>query len=175
MSQGNIAAIDDAVDIPRLTIEARLIRELKLWDVDPAATVDDGTAVTQEIRSLLEWYICGCIPYGPNALGGWWSDGVIHLEITKRRDGGFKLLGVTWIGCDGLAPFKIDVDLALDDDWYFAKTIFRIGLTDERGLPKLSDSRRNVARVLESRPRSNGDWAMAVELTPPENRDETSR
>ncbi|MFO7903765.1 MAG: DUF6883 domain-containing protein [Planctomycetota bacterium] len=76
----------------------------------------------QEICGLLEWYICGCIPYGPNNLGGWWSDGMIHLEIANPETDRFKLLGVTWIDSLGIAPFEIDLELARTSDDFTAKS-----------------------------------------------------
>lgn len=103
--------------------------------------------------------------YGPENLRGWWSDGIVHLEIAPLGEGKFKLLGVTWIDCHGISPFEIDVELDPADDKYFAKTLFRIGMIDDQGNPKLCDCNLAVGRVLEQRPRYNRNWAMAVELT----------
>lgn len=116
---------------------------------------------------LLEWYICDCLAYGPRNLGGWWSDGVVYLEIRQIEADTFKLLGTTWIDCHGIAPFEIDVELDPVADDYFAKTIFRIGMLDYDGRPKLCDRDRSPSHLLEKRPRHNREWAMAVELTPP--------
>jgi hypothetical protein len=129
--------------------------------------LETGRSVEREIYLLLEWYICECILYGPHNLGGWWSDGVIHLEITEYEDDHFKLLGVTWIDCKGIAPFEIDIELGPSDDSYFIKTIFRIGMLDHDGRPKLCDRERSPEHLLAKRPRCDHDWAMAVELTPP--------
>jgi len=159
----------------RPMIETRLLRCLRTWRVTPDATVEDGRTLLEEVSGLLEFYICGCIPYGPRNLGGWWSDGVIHLEIVEPIPDRLKLLGVTWIGSQGIAPFEIDLELDPNDEIYFAKTIFRIGTLDNHGLPTVV--KRNLAptRVLETRPQYNRDWAMAIELTPPKNRDRTKR
>jgi hypothetical protein len=140
---------------------------LRSWRYTPDATVEDGRTLLEEISGLLEFYICECIPYGPNNLGGWWSDGVIHLEIGEPRSDRFRLLGVTWIGSLGIAPFEIDLELDPNDEIYFAKTIFRIGTLDDCGNPTVA--KRNLAptRVLQNRPQYNRDWAMAIELTPP--------
>jgi hypothetical protein len=138
-----------------------------MWRDNPSALTINNRSVEQEIRSLLEWYIGECIPYGPHSLGGWWSDGVIHLEIHETAPDSFKLLGVTWIDCLGTAPFEIDVELNSRDDSHFAKTVFRIGVLDDSGRPKIVDRRFDARSVLERRPRRNRDWAMAIELTPP--------
>jgi hypothetical protein len=138
-----------------------------MWRGDPNALTINHRPVEQEIRSLLEWYICECLSYGPDSLESWWSDGVIHLEIHETAPDSFKLLGVTWIDCLGTAPFEIDVELNSRDDSHFAKTVFRIGVLNDWGCPKIVDRRLNARSVLESRPRRNCDWAMAVELTPP--------
>jgi hypothetical protein len=129
--------------------------------VTPDAIVEGDRTLFQEICGLLEFYICGCIPYGPKNLGGWWSDGVIHLEISEAAPNLFTLLGVTWIDSLGIAPFDPL------DDVYFAKTVFRIGMLDNHERPMVCDRNLAPTRVLEMRPRYNRDWAMAVELTPP--------
>jgi hypothetical protein len=123
---------------------------------------------------LLEFYICGCIPYGPKNLGGWWSDGVIHLEIAEPKPDRITLLGVTWIDSLGISPFEIDLELDPNDDRYFAKTVFRIGMIDDFGSPTVCNRNLAPTRVLEKRPRYNRDWAMAVELTPTQNATEPS-
>jgi hypothetical protein len=135
--------------------------------VTPDAIVEGDCTLFQEICGLLEFYICGCIPYGPKNLGGWWSDGVIHLEIAEAAPNLFTLLGVTWIDSLGIAPFEIDLKLDPLDDVYFAKTVFRIGMLDNHERPMVCDRNLTPTRVLEMRPRYNRDWAMAVELTPP--------
>jgi hypothetical protein len=137
------------------------------WRFDPDATLDSGRTLFQEICGLLEFYICGCIPYGPKNLGGWWSDGVIHLEIDEPDPGRFKLLGVTWIDSLGISPFEIDLEVDPNDGVYFAKTVFRIGMLDSSGRPSVCNRNLAPTRLIETRPRYNRDWAMAVELTPP--------
>ncbi|MEL7335717.1 MAG: hypothetical protein AAFN70_05860, partial [Planctomycetota bacterium] len=163
------AVINNDTGLPkeRPSIETRLLLCLRTWQVTPDVTVDDGRTLFQEICGLLEFFICGCIPYGPNNLGGWWSDGVIHLEITNPELHRFNLLGVTWIDSLGIAPFEIDLELDPNDQKYFAKTIFRIGILDHYGRPTVCNRNLASARVLANRPRYNRDWAMAVELTPP--------
>ena len=148
-------------------IETRLLRCLSTWRVTPNVAVADGRTLIEEISGLLEFYICGCIPYGPDDLGGWWSDGVIHLEIVETKPGRFTLLGVTWLGSLGIAPFEIDLELDPNNQIYFAKTTFRIGVLDNHGIPAVANRNLAPTRVLETRPQYNRDWAMAIELTPP--------
>ena len=156
-------------------IETRLLHCLRVWRDNPHAVLTNGRNVEREIYGLLEWYICQCIEYGPNNLGGWWSDGVIYLEISQTETDTFKLLGVTWIDCHGVAPFEIDLDIGTLNDTFFAKTVFRIGMLDSQGQPRICDRDRSPTRLLEKRPRRNRDWAMAAELTPPDERDRTRR
>lgn len=166
-----MAAFNDDTDVrstPPL-IETRLLCCLRTWRDTPDATVEDGRTLFQEICVLLEFYICGCIAYGPKNLGGWWSDGVIHLEITEPKPDRFTLLGVTWIDSLGIAPFEIDLELDPNDNMYFAKTVFRIGMLDNLGRPLVCNRNLAATRVLETRPQANRDWAMAVELTRPPN------
>jgi hypothetical protein len=139
---------------------------LRAWRDDPRAVVADDRTVEQEIGGLLEWFICQCISYGPPNLRRWWSDGVIHLEITQTSRNKFKLLGVTWIDGSGIAPFEIDVVMDPRRDDYFSKCQFRIGMLDRNGQPIVSDRVYSAREVLDKRPRNNRDWAMAVELTP---------
>jgi hypothetical protein len=138
-----------------------------MWRDDSAAVTANGRTVNAELCLLLEWYICGCISYGPANLREWWSDGVEKLEITQTAEDSFKLLGVTWVGSLGRAPFEIDVELNPADDHYFAKTIFRMGTLDDYGLPQVFGHRTSGEWLLQTRPRRNRDWAIAVELTPP--------
>jgi len=139
---------------------------MRVWTDNPNAVVLSGRKVEEEIALLLEWYICQCLEYGPHNLGGWWSDGVILLEIHTTSPDEFKLLGVTWIDSLGIAPFEIDVKLIPNIETHFAKTIFRIGTLDDFGQPKVLDRRLDDRQVLRMRPQRNKDWAMAVELTP---------
>ncbi len=140
---------------------------MRRWLDTPVSVAASRKIVEREISDLLEWYICECITYGPKSLHRWWSDGVIHLEITQTASDRIKLLGVTWIDVHGFAPFEIDVELNPTDELQFAKTVFRIGLIDDQQLPIICNDSLAPTRVLEMRPRYNRDWAMAVELTPP--------
>jgi hypothetical protein len=144
------------------------VKNLRLWRDDPKAVIENGVGVEVEIAKLLEWYIDNCLAHG-GYLGDWWCDGIVCLDI--RQDGGkcFKLVGVSWIGCEGIVPFEIDVELLPGIDTHFAKTVFRIGTIDEDGRPKIFDRRFDAGRLIERRPRNNCDWAMAVELTPSNN------
>jgi len=158
---------DNDVPIPeyRIPVEARLLKYLRLWASDSQALTADHRPLEEELRSLFEWYICQCLRYG--SLTEWWSDGVIRLEIRQTAPQEFKLLGVTWIGCEGVTPLEIDVELDPARSDRFAKTIFRIGALDEEGRPKVFGRRLDAGGLVEKRPRQNADWAMAVELTPP--------
>jgi len=137
-----------------------------MWRDDRNAISVFGRTVEQEICSLLEWYICECIPFGPPNFGGWWSDGVIYLVIDQIGQDAFKLVGATWIDCHGLAPFEIDLELKATDECQFAKTIFRLGTLDDQGHPTLFHPDIDWRRLVADRPQQNRDWAMAIELIP---------
>tara|TARA_A100001391_G_C5033392_1_gene268933 strand:- start:48 stop:569 length:522 start_codon:yes stop_codon:yes gene_type:complete len=149
----------------KLPIETRLAKCLRRWSSDPSATEIGGQTYEQKIALLLEWFICECVGHEPTGkLRNWWSDGVIELRISQQSRDNYNLAGVTWIGSDGLAPFDIDVKLNPENDRCFANCIFRLGLLDHFGLPALCEPGHPV----EIRARRNRDWAMAFELTPPE-------
>src|SRR5262245_6266383 len=113
LSHLEASTCDDDISIPdyKIPIEARLVKYLRVWRDDPNSVTVNGRNVEREICSLLECYICECLLYGPSNLRGWWSDGVIRLEINQTAQERFKLLGVTWIDCHGIAPFEIEVEL----------------------------------------------------------------
>jgi hypothetical protein len=136
-----------------------------MWRDDRHATTFDGRPVEEALCGVLERYIGECLACAPNAPPGWWSDGVIRLEIKAASRDQFNLLGVTWIDSAGITPFEFDVELNPTDQDQLAKTIFRIGTLDDDGYPKLFD--QYESRLLERRPQRNRDWAVAVELTPP--------
>lgn len=92
---------------------------------------------------------------------------MIHLEIAEPQEDRFKLVGVTWIGSLGIAPFEIDLELNPNEDTYFARTAFRIGILDNHGLATVAQGNLAPTRVIATRPRYNREWAMAIELTPP--------
>jgi len=148
-------------------IEARLIKYLQMWRDDRNVVSAFGRPIEREICSLLEWYICECLRYGPPHLQEWWSDGVEGLEISQIAEDAFKLLGVTWIGCEGIAPFEIDLKLNASDESHFASTVFRLGTFDDQGLPKLFHHRIAPHSLVQKRPLQNCDWVIAIELTPP--------
>lgn len=138
---------------------------LRRWSDDPTTIAAGGRTCEQEVASLLEWFICESVGHDPTGrLKDWWSDGVVELQIDQQSSDSYKLAGVTWIGSDGLAPFEIDVKLNPKTDRYFANCVFRLGLLDQSGRPAVCEP----GRPIEIRTRQNRDWAMAVELTPPE-------
>ena len=138
----------------------------------PTAVLEDGRTVEREVCKLLDCYIGECLQYGRNNLPDWWSDDIVYLVISQVCSEKFKLLGVSWIGCEGIAPFEFIVELNPSNDDYFVKTVFRIGTLDEHGHPTIFNHRIPATCILESRPRYNRDWVMAVELTPRDARNE---
>ena len=149
-------------------IETQLLKGLRDWQASADTDLESGRGLNQQIRNLLEFYICECISYGLKELCGWWSDGVIHLEISELFPNHFKLIGVTWIDSKGLAPFEIDIIMEPDDWNNFSRTIFRIGKRDTQGWPILCSRDLSTSRILDQRPKHDRDWAMAVELDRPQ-------
>jgi hypothetical protein len=158
-------------DYPR-TIEACLIRYLRLWRGDRDAVAEDGEAVGHALSRVLEWFICDCLEYSPdNDIGGWWCDGVMTLDVVQTGVESFQLSGVAWIGgvdakSYGVAPFRIDAVLDPSQDDQLARCVFRIGWRDHRGRPRLDSPQIPPYRILAEQPRTNSDWAVAIELTP---------
>ena len=148
-------------------IETKLLKGLRDWRASADTDLESGRAFDQEIRNLLEFYICECIRYGPKELYGWWSDGVIHLEISELLPNHFRLIGVTWIDSKGLAPFEFDITIDPDDGNHFSRTIFRIGKRDSQGRPSLCSRDLATSRILDERPKQARGWVMAVELEKP--------
>jgi len=151
----------------KLPIETRLIKYLRVWRVDPNAVVEDGRSVESALEGVLEWFICQCLEFSPEReVRDWWSDGVIDLRITQTSDESFRLLGVTWIGSEGIAPFEIEAMLDSYRDDSLAKCVFRIGARDDHGRAVVFDRDMSCQRILDKRPKQNADWATAIELTP---------
>lgn len=140
---------------------------MKSWLRDPNSIAADGRPIKEEIESHLQWYIDSCLGYGPRSLRHWWCDGVIHLDMSKSSMKSIKLLGVAWITASRIAPFEIEVEFDPARDRFFTRTLFRIGSLDESGRPTLFEYVRHTDRVIASRPQRKSDWAMAIELTPP--------
>jgi hypothetical protein len=151
----------------KLPIETRLVRTLRIWQGDRQAMIDAERPIMQEICMLVEGYIGECLAFGSDAVRGWWSDGVMCLEIQELATGCFKLYGVSWIGTSTVAPFEIDVDLLPENDTHFARTVFRIGTLDKDGHPTQIAGTADPRVLLRDRPRFNSDWAVAIELTAP--------
>jgi hypothetical protein len=126
-------------------------------------------------KQIVYWFIrfVGCsiriygyIRYGPVCLGGWWSGGIVYLEIADPIPDRLTLLGVTWLDSLGTAHFEIDMVHDPINGTLLTKTGFRIGMLDNEGRPIVCDRNLVPNRVVELRPRYNRDWAMAFELTP---------
>lgn len=147
------------------SIEPNLICALLDWRAAAAGNAEDVQSLIEGICGPIEYYICDCLRYGPKSMTGWWSDGVLLLEVFEIEPDGFKLMGVTWIDSEGLAPFEFDLWIAPNNHRRFAKTVFRIGMLDASGQAFLCDRNLAAIEVLENRPRFNHGWAMAVELT----------
>jgi hypothetical protein len=164
-----VGTFEDNNHIPdyKLPIETRLVRALRIWQSDRQAIIEAERSITQEICTLVDGFIGECLAYGPDTVRGWWSDGVMCLEIQELAKDCFKLYGVSWMGISTVAPFEIDVDLLPEKDTHFARTVFRIGTLDKDGHPSSIAGTADPRVVLRDRPRCNGDWAVAIELISP--------
>lgn len=145
--------------------EKRLLECLRTWSVTMVTDGDQRVQSIRQLSELLEYYICECIRYGPKSLRHWWSDGVVHFEVTVPKPDQFNIVGVTWIDSTGLAPFEFELEMDPSDDTCFAKTTFRLGTLDQSGFPVVCNRTISPAWLLERRPRYNHDWAIAMELS----------
>ena len=154
---------------PATSSEERLVQWLRSWRHDPDRHGLANVDAKRTIYELLEGFISELLRYGPSSFREWWSDGVVHLEIrevTGEATVVVRMLGVTWITSAGLAPFEIEVEFDTRVETRFARTLFRIGVLDELRHPTTCSPTLAPTRILATRPRQDGDWAMAVELTP---------
>lgn len=143
----------------QLPIETRLTRRLRIWGNTQTAECE------QEIRSLLEFFICECVKYDPaGRITHWCADGVVELKIEQRTPLDFKLAGVTWIGIGGLVPFDINARMHPEFDEHLSRCLFRIAHVDQTGRPVIY----KPGTIIDSRHRPDCEWAMAVELSPSE-------
>ena len=117
----------------KFPIETRLVKYLRIWRGDPNALTANGRNVGQELSSCWNGTFATVFRTARtiSAAGGPMASSIWRLA--RPRETFFKLLGVTWIDCHGIAPFEIDVELDPADECHFAKTIFRIGMLDDQG------------------------------------------
>lgn len=97
-----------------------------------------------------------------------WCDGVLALSITRPHRRMFLLVGVAY-SPNALAPFEVEFHYARRRDTLPTKSIVRFGFADRT---KAHEQRYKVAnalgfaeQLLQTRPKTNQGWSVAVELT----------
>jgi hypothetical protein len=141
----------------RESIDNRLAAALWAWSLD--------------VASLVEWFLCEAFRHSPDGFQReWWSDGIVTLSLTQLSATSFLAVGATiWadsnVDLQYLAPFEIEFFFAAQNDVEFQRTIVRFGSTDREGAIVRLPWDSCAPALIESRPRRNADWAMAIELT----------
>jgi hypothetical protein len=155
----------------RESIDNRLAAALWAWSRDPASATDRQHIASLDVASLVEWFLCEAFRHSPDGFQReWWSDGIVTLSLTQLSATSFLAVGATiWadsnVDLQYLAPFEIEFFFAAQNDVEFQRTIVRFGSTDREGAIVRLPWDSCAPALIESRPRRNADWAMAIELT----------
>lgn len=122
--------------------------------------------------------MCDSFAYSSEgAKDGWWSDGILDLHIDHFSATAFLVFGSTWwaghnVAKQSIGPFEIEFYFNGVGNLDFARTIVRFGLVDENGNIKRSSCSLHPRIRNNGRAIRNSDWAMAIELSLPENAEE---
>jgi hypothetical protein len=122
---------------------------------------------------LLEAFLCDSFSYYSKAAKqGWWSDGVMDLRVQRIGKAAFRVIGLTWWSDrkamnHWVAPFETEFYFDAEGSLDFTRTVVRFGSRDKEGIIRSSCSIHPRLRH-EDRPIVDSNWAMAIELTPPE-------
>jgi hypothetical protein len=115
-----------------------------------------------ELASLLEyWFPFSDIEFTRKR--GIWCDGILFVEITEINRTSFCVAGVGYFPQD-IGPFEIEFYFKNRRDPNPRSTVLRFGLPDRDGeLRRLGH--KHPAYIMGLRPKTNSEWAVAVELT----------
>lgn len=149
-------------------IETAIARELWRWAFLPPQARSEVTAAGSELSLMLEFYLCGAFQLVDFTRSrGIWCDGVIELSIHRINRRAFVIYGVAYSPTN-LAPFEMELHFSRRRDHDPLRTIIRFGELDPVGEIQWHTNEKHVATIVANRPRSDPDWAVAVELTPTE-------
>ena len=98
---------------------------------------------------------------------GTWCDGIVLLTVADIHRTAFLLTGVDYFPND-LSPFELEFHFRNRRDFVTTAIRFRFGMLDHNGGLYTCEMHSNVEAILAQRPQNLQDWAVAVELTPPQ-------
>jgi hypothetical protein len=121
------------------------------------------------LAGTVEFFLCGAFQNKNSApSSGWWCDGVIEVSVRQLETTAFQLAGVAFWAESGnphspfyLAPFELEVYYSSPGDLCSSRVIVRFGQVDRRG----GIVRTPYNRLLGRRPKSDAQWAFAIELS----------
>jgi len=133
-------------------LEERIARELWRWafadGLERAKIVGHGS----DFLTMLEFYLGGLLCQSPAARKrGWWCDGVLAVEITRRRRHSFRLAGRAYLTATEVGPFEMELYFARRRATAPTRVVLRCG-------PSGGGERL--------RPPRDDEWTIAVEFTP---------
>ena len=156
--------------------ETHIARLLWAWSCDLEAVVedDDGRRIDQHLAFLLEWFLCDALKHSSaGARGGWWSDGVISLQIKRLTPTSFRMTGTTFWAAgkgrnDWVAPFDVEFSFPAIDSVEWTGIIVRFGWLGHDGEIVQSIGCIHPRERWPDKVIRDSEWAMAIELTPPQ-------
>jgi hypothetical protein len=103
---------------------------------------------------------------------GWWCDGAFELSIRQTTPTSFLIVGAAIWAQSGnssapfyVAPFELEFHFASPGDLESMRIIVRFGVAEPSGDIRRVPYDAFAARIIQNRPKSNQDWALAIELS----------
>jgi hypothetical protein len=147
-------------------LEGSIAAELWRW----ASLADDERAEIIANQSKLavdlEFWLCGAFhQIDFTRSRRIWCDGVIEIAVSQFDDLSFRVVAAAY-SPNVLAPVELEFYFAESTSTRPSKTILQFGFADwDRAAQGRQNWRRDVRAMLENRPKTYQQWAVAVELT----------
>ena len=126
----------------------------------------DSILSDSKFASMLEfWFPFSDIEFTRKR--GIWCDGVPLLEIKELNRVSFVMSGVGYFPHD-FTPFELEFHFNSRRDLIPHSIILRFGLLDHNDGLRLIGHHKHPSHIINLRPKTNSEWAVAVELTEPE-------
>jgi hypothetical protein len=154
----------------RESIERKLVRALWEWSATPAPDTDAQASAVAAVAGWIEAFLSGVFreSNSPGAQS-WWSDGVVKLSLTQRSPTAIEAVGATIWAEHGpdfyLAPFEVEFYFASPNDAECVRIIVHFGKLDHLGKIIRLPYDNTAELVIQSRPKNDSDWALAVEIS----------
>ena len=148
------------------SLESQIATTLWRWKF---AEHDERDSILSDSKfaSMLEfWFPFSDIEFTRKR--GIWCDGVPLLEIKELNRASFLISGVGYFPHD-FTPFEVEFHFNNRRDLKPDLVVFRFGLLDHDGALRLIRNNRHPSHIMHLRPKTNSEWAIAVELTEPDN------